>query len=486
VDATDLRLLERLLDQGECDWVEFKESWYDPQPIGRYASALANGARVEGKPYGYLVWGVSDTDHSLAGTTLNLASKKVAQQPFEFWLKGRLSPKGHHLRVLEFRFEGRRVIILEFGAAQTVPVRFEGIPYIRVGSATPKLEDHPDRERRLLEALVETSFDSEWAQENVTADEVFELLNVGETLALLNQPKAPSSPAQLEQLQKLRLIEQTSGNFWAIRNVAAVLFARRLADFGSRFERRAPRVIFYEGDNRVTTRYEQTGARGYALGFRGLFVWLENRLPRSEHLKGVLREDRPLYPIIALRELAANALIHQDFSARGSGPMIELFEDRAEISNPGQPLIGLDRLMDEPPRSRNEQLASLMRKIGYCEERGSGIDKVVYTAEAYQLPPPAFESKSNGFVASIFAPRSFTEMTSEERTRACYWHACLLWVSGTKAMTNSTLRARLGLPASRVSAVSRVIGDALDAQVIRDADPSNRSRAQASYVPYWA
>jgi predicted HTH transcriptional regulator len=264
-----------------------------------------------------------------------------------------------------------------------------------------------------------------------------------------------------------------------------MLFARRLSDFGERFERRAPRVIFYEGDTRAQTRFEQDGKLGYALGLEGLFKWLESLLPRSEQLRGVIRQERPQYPSDALRELVANALIHQDFSVKGAGPMIEVFDHRIEISNPGRPLIDVDRLLDEPPRSRNERLAYLMRQMHFCEERGSGIDKVVFAAEVYQLPPPAFEVKSAGFVATLFGPRAFAEMTNEEKTRACYQHACLLWVAGGKPMTNSTLRQRFGLGSDRASQVSRLIADAVDAGVIKYTDPSNRSRAQASYQPYW-
>jgi len=157
-----------------------------------------------------------------------------------------------------------------------------------------------------------------------------------------------------------------------------------------------------------------------------------------------------------------------------------------EISNPGVPLIEVDRLIDEPPRSRNERLASIMRKLGYAEERGSGIDKVIFGAEGYQLPPPAFEVKTDGFVATMFAPRSFKEMTREERLRACYQNACLLWVSGGERMTNSTLRKRFGLSDNRTSQVSRLIADAVEAGLIKPVDPTNRSKAQASYQPYWA
>src|SRR5262245_41303320 len=137
MESANLRLLEMLLDQGECAWVEFKESWYDAQKIGRYASALANGARIDDKPYGYVVWGISDEDHSVVGTSLKLSEKKVGQQPLELWLKQRLTPKGHPLRFLEFLDQdGSRIVLMEVGAAQVIPIRFDGIPYVRIGSTT--------------------------------------------------------------------------------------------------------------------------------------------------------------------------------------------------------------------------------------------------------------------------------------------------------------------------------------------------------------
>ncbi|MDC4222968.1 MAG: hypothetical protein MPW15_01640 [Candidatus Manganitrophus sp.] len=94
---------------------------------------------------------------------------------------------------------------------------------------------------------------------------------------------------------------------------------------------------------------------------------------------------------MAVRELVANALIHQDFFVTGAGPTVEIFDDRIEITNPGEPLVEPQRFVDTPPRSRNEALASLMRRFRICEERGSGIDKVVFQIEFYQFPAPIFE-----------------------------------------------------------------------------------------------
>ena len=94
-------------------------------------------------------------------------------------------------------------------------------------------------------------------------------------------------------------------------------------------------------------------------------------LPQNEHIGATFRQVQRLFPEVAIRELIPNALIHQDMTIRGSGPQIELFSDRLEITNPGASLIQPDRMIDLPPRSRNEALASLMRRMDICEEQGS-------------------------------------------------------------------------------------------------------------------
>ena len=192
-----------------------------------------------------------------------------------------------------------------------------------------------------------------------------------------------------------------------------------------------------------------------------------------------------MYPEIAIRELVANALIHQDFNVTGSGPMVEIFSDRMEISNPGVPLINTLRFIDDPPRSRNEMLAALMRRMNICEERGSGIDKVIFHVEIFQLPAPDFRVAGDSTVAVLFGPRKFAQMDREERVRACYQHACLQFVSG-KRMSNATLRKRMGIKDSNYPLASRIIRDATEARLIRPHGAPEGSRKDSSYVPFWA
>ena len=145
-----------------------------------------------------------------------------------------------------------------------------------------------------------------------------------------------------------------------------------------------------------------------------------------------------------MRELVANALIHQDFTITGTGPMVEIFEDRIEITNPGAPLVDIQRFVDTPPRSRNESLASFMRRIGICEERGSGIDKVVFEVELYRLPAPLFEAPGGFTRTVLFAHKALADMDTAERVQACYLHACLKHVT-RDFLTNASLRERFGI-----------------------------------------
>jgi predicted HTH transcriptional regulator len=197
-----------------------------------------------------------------------------------------------------------------------------------------------------------------------------------------------------------------------------------------------------------------------------------------------LRKEVPMYPDLAIRELIANALIHQDFSLVGCGPMIEIFSDRMEITNPGAPLVAVSRFLDIPPRSRNEALASFMRRVGICEERGSGVDKVVDETERYQLPAPIFEVIVDSTRAILFAHKAFKDMDRNDRSRACYLHACLRYVQ-QNPMTNSSLRERFNIAKENSSMVSRVIRDAIQDNLVQAYDPEQSNRL-AKYVPFWA
>ncbi len=329
----------------------------------------------------------------------------------------------------------------------------------------------------------QTPFEREIAAENVTADEILKLLDYPAYFDLLSLPLPEGRDGILAVLAADEIISAGKGGKWNVSNLGAVLFAKRLADFRP-LRRKAMRVILYKGESRVVTVREQEGTKGYASGFEGLIGFVTNLLPSNEVIGQALRKEVPMFPELAIRELVANAIIHQDFHVTGTAPMVEIFSNRMEITNPGLPLVKTDRFLDSPPKSRNEALASFMRRIGVCEERGSGVDKVVFQAELYQLPAPLFETTDEHTRAVLFAHREFRDMDKVDRIRACYLHACLKYVQ-RDFMTNTTLRERFGIEDKNSSMASRIIRDAIKAGLIRCHDETVGSKAR-KYLPWWA
>jgi predicted HTH transcriptional regulator len=466
----------------ETEWVEFKHNNDNPEEIGEYLSALANAASLAGKVHSYLVWGVANDTQEIIGTSFDPAKAKVGNEELESWLLRLLTPK-INFRFYPFQAGSKPVVLLEIGAAFRHPVQFKGTEYIRVGSYKKKLKDFPEKERDLWRVFDRVPFEREIAAENVTTDEVLKLLDYPAYFDLLSLPLPEGREGILAALAADEMIAPGKGGKWNITNLGAVLFAKRLADFRP-LRRKAVRVVLYKGEGRVETIREQEGAKGYATGFEGLIGFVTNLLPSNEVIGQALRKEVPMFPDLAIRELVANAIIHQDFHLTGTGPMVEIFSNRMEITNPGLPLVKTDRFLDTPPKSRNEAMASFMRRIGVCEERGSGVDKVVFQTELYQLPAPLFETTDEHTRAVLFAHREFRAMDKEDRIRACYLHACLRYVQ-RDFMTNTTLRERFGIEEKNSSMASRIIRDTIEADLIRCHDDTVGSKAR-KYLPWWA
>lgn len=226
----------------------------------------------------------------------------------------------------------------------------------------------------------------------------------------------------------------------------------------------------------------QEGVRGYAAGFTGMLKFIDDLLPMEERIENGLRSSHRAYPQIAIRELIANALVHQDMTISGTSPIVEIYADRIEISNPGVPVNEMIRkLFGAPPRSRNEHLASLMRRMGMCEELGSGLVKVVEATEQYRLPAPNFETVDGTTRVTLLGPKSFAELDRQQRVEICYQHACLRRHE-RKRMTNASLRERFGIEDQNAAQVSRVIREAMDEGLIR---PADSDRPKSGYVPFW-
>lgn len=455
--------------QREDQRLEFKEAktGFDFTKVCRYCVALAN----EGG--GHLLFGIANRPpRPVVGTTACADPVAMAEKLF--------TALGFRVDVEQVQHPGGRVVVFH------IPPRPRGTAYHHDGAYLMRSGEQlvAMTEDQLRRIFAEGAADQleEPARAGLAAEDVVRLLNVRTYFELLSSPHPTSTAGVCERLCADRLIDERDGAY-AIRRMGALLLAHRLMDFDD-LGRRAPRVIVYDGRSKLQTRLEHVGVKGLAVGFQGLIAFIMDHLPQNEIIEDALRRSVKLVPEIVIRELVANALIHQDFGVTGASPMIEIYDDRVEISNPGEPIVPVARFIDGY-QSRNERLADLMRRMRICEEKSSGIDKVVNAAEVYQLPAPDFRVGYHRTSVVVFGPRVFDEMTRDDRIRACYQHCCLRWVMNER-MTNQSLRERFGLPERQSAIASQIISATVEAGLVKLDEAVGTSRRFARYLPGWA
>jgi ATP-dependent DNA helicase RecG len=461
----------------ELDWKAALSP--DKKRLTEHLSAFANSPGG-----GYLVFGV-DSAGMPSGVDAHVVEMKVNQLA-NLGRAGLEPPLALDHSVEDFESVRLLFVYVPESAVKPVHIRGKGLDeaYIRSGGTTRKAS------RQEIGTLMLNSRTPRWEELHasvlLTDAELSAKLDVEPIYKMLERPVPTAPEDSLAWLAGERFIAREPVGGGYITNLGAISAARSLADFPD-LSRKAVRVVVYDGLNKAMTKQEKEGTKGYAITFQRILEFVMSLLPQSEVIEKALRSKRTVYPEIALREIIANALIHQDFTVSGAGPLIEIFDDRIEVSNPGGllPSKRLDRLIGTQPESRNEQLARALRRYKICEERGSGLLKAGLQIELYGLPPIDFDAGTNHFKVTLFAPRTFAQMSARERLQACYQHAVLKHFSdGT--MTNKSLRERLKMSEKQRSMVSVLIQEAIDKRLVKNADPENKSRKFAEYVPFWA
>jgi len=471
---TTLEKLEQwLVTPAEDERLEFKEAktQYSSDKLLRYCAALAN----EGG--GHLVLGVTNKPPRQV-----VGSQAFADPSHLNDIKARiLNELRIRVETTDLQHQDGRVLVFDVPSRPTgQPIALDGAYLMRVGESVVSMT--PDVLKRIFNEDHRDWF-SQPARSKTGPDDVIALLDTRTYFKLLEIPYPTSRDAVIAGLESNQFIRQTP-NGWIITNLAAILLAKKLETFSPALARKAPRFTIYEGNNKLKTRSDHTDHKGYAVGFEALVNFVDSAAPQNYFIEEVVRKEVKMFPKQALRELIANALVHQDFTISGASVMIEMYNDRVEISNPGIPPISIERFIDDY-RSRNEKLADIMRRFGICEEKGSGIDKVIDAAEVYQLPAPDFRVSETRTTAILFAHQNFKDMSKNDRIRACYQHCCLLYVTN-KRMSNETLRKRFGLSPNSAAAVSHIIRVTKEVGLIKADESESTSTRYARYLPFWA
>ena len=357
-----LDIIENLLRlQDEYEWLDFKENWFNKDEIGEYISAIANGACLCGKEYGYIIWGVKDNSRDIVGTSINF-DKDINHEPYKHYLVRNLKPS-IAFEVIEKEYQGKRIVMLQIPSSKSVQTKYKEVSYFRIGSSKEKINKFPEWELKLNTTLQE-GFPT---IVNVAAPDYAQDLTF-EKLFMYYAAKGIS--LKLDSFERSLKLINKNGQY----NVMAYILSDqnsipvRVSIFSGR-DKTAPLFSVKEFGN-TCIMYSMDKILEYGDAINIIQADERNRI--SE------RRDVPLFDYEAFHEAILNAFIHNKWLTLNA-PQISIFTDRIEILSHGGLAIDQDEngFYSGASLPVNDVLASIFLQLRISERSGRGVPKIV-------------------------------------------------------------------------------------------------------------
>lgn len=491
----DKELISLIKTNNERDTLEYKENFEDAAKIGEYISALGNAALFYSKPNAYMIWGVNNKSREIVGTKFDEHrdyTTKKNQMPLITYLEKFTDP---HINIKweDHLIDGKKVIVLNIDVSSVIkPIKFSGKKYIKVGTSNSSLEEFPEKERVIWKNFESSKFELEFAKTGISYTDLLNFLDVNMYMEkLFKDPTLNINNFSSDQIidflihDKIIVISDSKQKIFNITNLGAYVLAKNMPKDFPNLYKKTLRITKYDGDHKYDkSTFDGKGKLGIVISFSNIIKLIMSKIPHTEDYSNPTRRDVPLFPQLAIRELVANALVHQDFTISGNRPMVEIYNSKIVITNPGTPLIDPYRFLDFQPRSRNDELADLLGKFNIVESRGTGIDKVVHELEINNLPGFKIETQSNqSTVITLDMSKKFDELTTTEKNMTIYWNSCINYVDN-KSIDNKTLRSRFKVDSKYNSKISTALKNAQNANLIKPYDPDG-GRKFKKYIPFW-
>lgn len=367
-----LDIIANLLNlNDEYEWLDFKENWFNKDEIGEYISAVANGACLCGKEYGYILWGVEDNSRNVVGTNINF-DRDIDHEPYKHYLARKLKPSVA-FEVIERKYEDKRVVLLQVPASKSVQTKFNDVAYFRIGSSKEKLSKFPEWELK-LNTILQEGFPT---IVNVAAPDYAQELSFEKLFMYYAAKGIALKSDSFERSLKLR---NKNGQY----NVMAYI----LSDQNS-----IPvRVSIFSGKDKTSPLFsvKEFGNTCIMYSMDKILEYGDaiNIIQADERNRISERKDVPLFDYEAFHEAILNAFIHNKWLTLNS-PQISIFTDRIEILSHGGLALDQDEkgFYSGASLPVNDVLASIFLQLRISERSGRGVPKIVgrYGKEAIQI-----------------------------------------------------------------------------------------------------
>ncbi|MGP5360198.1 RNA-binding domain-containing protein [Psychrobacter celer] len=374
----------------EQEWLEFKLNFHSAEEIGKRISALANGACLAGKKFGYLVFGVEDGTHEIVGTSFSPRTKKAkGNEDLEHWLVSRLSPK-IHFTIHELQVDGKAVVLFEIPAATDTPISFLHEPYIRIGSVTKLLKHYPDQSRKLWQNQAD-----DWSAE-VCHEATIEDLDP-KAIAVARQVFADKNKRLAEDVKEwddITFLNKAKITIHGqITNTAIILLGRyESTSFLSPAQAHITWIL--KGVDGIEKDYEHFEPP-FLLVLDEVYNKIRNLNYRYMASGTLFPEEVQQYDPYIIREALSNAIGHQDYRLGGRIIVVEKEDSTLLFQNSGAFIpktIENVLLQDAPEASyRNPFLVNAMVNLNMMDTIGSGIKKMYQIQSKRFFPLPDYD-----------------------------------------------------------------------------------------------
>lgn len=386
---TASRILD-LVKGGEGYNVDFKRAV--PSKVKELSDEVVGFANASG---GYLLIGV-DNNNQIVGAEIDNNKRSAIQDTI-----GEISP-AIRCRIYPVDVEGKTVWVIDVPSGKDKPYITGGVIYVREGANCQKLRTAEEIRAFFAECskIFYDAIPCKWfdVDEDIERDNFKSFID-----------KAHLS-RDLPLRQLFANLELTTDD-GRVKNAAALFFGKKPEQ---KFPHAVVRCLRFKGLNKVHIIDDKTFGGPLYQQYVNTLSWIESKLEVEYIIKGTgPRHEIWEIPLDVFKESVMNAICHRDLYEEGATVMVEVYDDRVEISNPGGLLPMVAENFGEKSMSRNPLIFGLFTRMHLVEKVGSGIPRMRRLMKEASLPEPIFDTK--GFFTVTFMKRSKGNLGKNDR-----------------------------------------------------------------------
>ena len=364
-------VLFSLIKENENEYVEYKEAKnnFDFNELGKYFSALSNGANLVGKQYAWLVFGVSDKTHEFVNTNYRKGSdlNNLKNEMVKF-----TNDNLTFIDIYEFEIDNNRIIMFKIPAAIGVPTTWKKVAYDRIGESLDVLNDN---KRNTILSTVNIDWTRQIISELTVNDlDKNAILKAREQFKKKNENKEIAD--EIDKMDDTTFLNKAKVLLnGKVTRAAWLLLGKE--DVNTAVDSCIPFITWKLQDESGVVDYEH-----FTIPF---ILTMEKATDKIRNLKyryipsqtTIFPEEVDKYDTSIIRELVNNAIAHQDYRVSGRVNIIKM-KDKIMIVNEGSfiPQSVDNLIIDDgyiPPYYRNTYLAQAMVNLNLSDTAGRGI-----------------------------------------------------------------------------------------------------------------